>query len=126
MSDAFGKENQATPTATLEQQILDPNHPKNEREWWAAAEITRLRAEVASLTIDLQHAYGEVNFQTDKVTIHGEAITRLTARVKELEEALNPFADESLWSGPDHEFVTVKRSDCDRARSAITQEKRDE
>ena len=45
MSDTFEKENRATPTATLEQQILDPNHPKNDREWWAADEITRLTAE---------------------------------------------------------------------------------
>jgi hypothetical protein len=88
MSDTFGKANRATPAATLEQKILDPNHPKNDREWWAADEITRLRAEVASLTIDLQHAYGEVNFQTDKVTIHGEAITRLTAENEKLDEAM--------------------------------------
>lgn len=49
MSDTLGKENRATPTATLEQQILDPNHPKSDREWWAAAEITALRAEVERL-----------------------------------------------------------------------------
>lgn len=45
---------QATPNATLEQQMMDACAPKNEREWWAFAEIGRLRAEVASLTAQLQ------------------------------------------------------------------------
>ena len=85
----------------------------------AADEITRLTAEVAWHVKDK-------NAWQDTQTAHLREVTRLTARVEELEGALNPFADESLWSGPDHEFVTVKRSDCDRARSAITQEKRDE
>ena len=40
---------QATPSATLEQQMMDACAPKNEREWWAFAEIGRLRAEVESL-----------------------------------------------------------------------------
>lgn len=34
---------QATPSALLEQQIMDSNIPKNEREHWAANEIHRLR-----------------------------------------------------------------------------------
>ena len=38
-----------TPADSLEQQIIDPSFPKNEREWWASEEITRLRAEVQSL-----------------------------------------------------------------------------
>jgi hypothetical protein len=38
---------QATDRAVLEQQIMDPNVPKNEREWWAAREIERLRAALA-------------------------------------------------------------------------------
>ena len=45
---------QATPSATLEQQMMDACAPKNEREWWAFVEIGRLRAEVASLTAQLQ------------------------------------------------------------------------
>jgi len=45
---------QATPSATLEQQIMDACAPKNEREWWASAEITRLRAEVEALRADAQ------------------------------------------------------------------------
>jgi hypothetical protein len=43
----------------------------------------------------------------------------LRARVAKLEAALEPFADESLWAGPQHEFVTVKLSDCDHARAAL-------
>jgi hypothetical protein len=40
---------QATPNATLEQQMMDACAPKNEREWWAFVEIGRLRAEVEAL-----------------------------------------------------------------------------
>lgn len=40
---------QATAPRTLEQQIMDNTVPKNEREWWAAREIERLRAEVDAL-----------------------------------------------------------------------------
>ena len=43
---------QATPSATLEQQMMDACAPKNEREWWAFAEIGRLRAEVEALRAD--------------------------------------------------------------------------
>ena len=38
-----------TPADSLEQQIIDPSFPKNEREWWASEEITRLRAEVEAM-----------------------------------------------------------------------------
>ena len=34
----------ATPAAELERQIMYSGEPKNEREWWAAREIERLRA----------------------------------------------------------------------------------
>ena len=72
MTDTFGKENRATPTATLEQQILDPNTPKNGREWWAAAEITALRAEVAWHVEDK-------NKWEDTQAAHLREVTRLTA-----------------------------------------------
>ena len=39
-----------TPADSLEQQIIDPSFPKNEREWWASEEIARLRAENERLT----------------------------------------------------------------------------
>jgi hypothetical protein len=35
----------ATDPQELERQIMDPNIPKNEREWWAAREIERLRTD---------------------------------------------------------------------------------
>jgi hypothetical protein len=50
---------QATPNATLEQQILDSRIPKNEREWWAAREIEKLRAELAALRADLKRVREE-------------------------------------------------------------------
>lgn len=34
----------STPRAELERQIMDASLPKNEREWWARGEITRLRS----------------------------------------------------------------------------------
>jgi hypothetical protein len=43
MSDAE-KAYQSTPASTLEEQIMNPCIAKNEREWWAAAEIELLRA----------------------------------------------------------------------------------
>jgi hypothetical protein len=41
MSDAE-KAYQATPASTLKEEIMNPCIAKNEREWWAAAEIERL------------------------------------------------------------------------------------
>ena len=92
-------------------------------------EITRLRAEVTSLTIDLQHAYGEVAFQVDKVTIHGEAITRLTAENEKLRADI-AYADkhaakvESLLWGTAQENEKLRATleplacTCDRPNGA--------
>ena len=44
MSDIVDKAYQATPDATLAEQIMNPCIAKNEREWWAHHEIERLRA----------------------------------------------------------------------------------
>lgn len=52
MSDAVNKAHQATPAATLEQQIMDPNFPKNEREWWAAARIQQLETALRVFACD--------------------------------------------------------------------------
>ena len=52
MSD-IEKAYQATPAATLEQQIMDPNFPKNEREWWAADRIEQLEAALRAVMDDL-------------------------------------------------------------------------
>ena len=38
---------QATPGATLREQIMDSRIPKNEREWWAARTIEKLERELA-------------------------------------------------------------------------------
>lgn len=43
------KAKQATDPIDLERQIMDSNIPKNEREWWAAREIEKLRAAVQDL-----------------------------------------------------------------------------
>jgi hypothetical protein len=55
MSDQVNKAYQATPATTLEQQIMDPNFPKNEREWWAADRIAQLEA--ALQRIDRMEVY---------------------------------------------------------------------
>ena len=49
MDDAKNTYKVPTPQDSLESQIMDPNFPKNEREWWASEEIARLRAEVDAL-----------------------------------------------------------------------------
>lgn len=45
---------QATPSATLEQRIMDPRIAKSEAEWWAAREIDRLRAEINDMSDDVE------------------------------------------------------------------------
>ena len=58
-----------TPADSLEQQIIDPSFPKNEREWWASEEITRLRAEVEALRADAErweHARSIACFTEDR------------------------------------------------------------
>ncbi len=55
-----------TPATTLEQQIMDSNFPKSEREWWAQGEIERLRSaieaieRIAFVTIDQYKDAGSV------------------------------------------------------------------
>lgn len=43
----------------------------------------------------------------------------VTAERDRLRDALKPFADESLWTGPQHGFVCIPVSACDRARKAL-------
>lgn len=47
-------------------------------------------------------------------------------RIAKLEAALAPFAEESLFAGPQHEFVTVKLSACDAARATLNPETPDD
>jgi hypothetical protein len=68
--------------------------------------------------------FGTETSERNLMNAAADEITALRAEVEKLRAALKPFADESLWCGPQHEFVSVKRSDCDRARAAITQETR--
>ena len=51
MSDLVNKAYQATPNATLRDQIMNPNFPKNEREWWAADRIEQLEAALREIII---------------------------------------------------------------------------
>ena len=105
-----------TANATLEQQMMDACAPKNEREWWAFAEIGRLRAEVASLTAQLQSgesfhavavhqrdaAWGEV--ETLKATLTQQC-KGFRADVEKLEaevEALRADAERYRWLREQH------------------------
>lgn len=42
-----------------------------------------------------------------------------TNTVAMLRAALAPFADESIFAGPQHDYVTVARSACDAAKAAL-------
>jgi len=53
MSDAE-KAYQTTPASTLGEQIMNPCIAKNEREWWAAAEIERLREANEMMLTDIR------------------------------------------------------------------------
>lgn len=66
MDDSSKDGFQATPASTLEQQIMDACVPKNEREHWAAREITRLRAEVKRLTaaVNAANSHYEIGGRT--------------------------------------------------------------
>jgi len=61
-----------TANATLEQQMMDACAPKNEREWWAFAEIGRLRAEVEALR--------DANERLNVAVAEAERIVRAYAR----------------------------------------------
>lgn len=106
MSDAE-KECRATPASTLGEQIMNPCIAKNEREWWAAAEITRLTEERDALADDRD---GYVQLLTDQNT-------RLTAEVERLRAALNNIDTYLSNEGIDIHYVRTL------ARAALTQEK---
>jgi hypothetical protein len=65
---------QATPSIELEQQLMDVRVPKNEREWWAQREISRLRAEneaLRSLLAEIVKAHGTGNLELNSPEIGG-------------------------------------------------------
>jgi hypothetical protein len=95
MSDIV--EHKATPRAELERQIMDPNIPKNEREWWAAAEIERLRAnDKARVTVH----EAEIRRLSIAMGVQADDNARLQAEIKrgrmfrvKLWDALRELAD---------------------------------
>lgn len=54
----------STPREELERQIMDANLPKNEREWWAAHEIERLRAALHHIIEVDHHNHGPESMAT--------------------------------------------------------------
>lgn len=119
MDDAKNTYKVPTPQDSLESQIMDPNFPKNEREWWASEEITRLRAEVEALkaenaalaswqclftdgTTGLYHdGCGNAQCARDHLVVH------LTAEV----EALRADAERYRWLRDTDGNVNILRDD---------------
>lgn len=67
MSDLVNKAYQATPNATLRDQIMNPNFPKNEREWWAAARIEQLEAALREIAyFEISSSVGDIYGDTQK------------------------------------------------------------
>jgi hypothetical protein len=82
MSDAE-KAYQATPASTLEGQIMNPCIAKNEREWWAAAEIERLRAEVKLIIKErdrtfalMLHRAEKAEAALERAAVHFESLNK--------------------------------------------------
>ena len=72
----------ATPRQSLEDQILNENEPKNEREWWACRHIKYLRDEViAERNVDIEQLRQRV---TEKDEVIAEAGEMLAMRDRQL------------------------------------------
>ena len=65
----------ATPRQSLEDQILNENEPKNEREWWACRHIKHLRDEViAERNVDIEQLRQRVTaLKTENATAWAQA-----------------------------------------------------
>lgn len=77
---------------------------------------------IDAATLDEAKAAAQADYESrvlSALTASPDATSALLAEIERLRGALEPFAEESLFAGPQHEFVTVKRSDCDRARAAL-------
>jgi flagellar biosynthesis/type III secretory pathway protein FliH len=61
----YSGEGAATRSSELERQIMDSTVPKNEREWWAAREIERLRERADEHEAAMQKAFNS-GFQADR------------------------------------------------------------
>lgn len=77
MSDQVNKAYQATPATTLEQQIMDPNFPKNEREWWAADRIAQLEAALRAVTQEAAEHHAE---DVSRATLGGSGMAQRKAK----------------------------------------------
>ena len=92
---------QATPNATLEQQMMDACAPKNEREWWAFAEIGRLRAEVEVLQAEV---------------VSREAAIAEALQIVRVYAARNPLHDyNGVMQDPHGAHAWLMRNDAARA-----------
>lgn len=75
---------QATPAATLREQIMDSRIPKNEREWWAARTIEKLERELAEAR-KMLYRLARPFFPSEGATIQDEN-TRLRAEIELLKD----------------------------------------
>ena len=115
MSDAE-KAYQATPASTLEEEIMNPCIAKNDREWWAAAEIERLKKEAL--------------FTADTVLPDKDAeIERLRAALREIDQqrytrrnTINPDNAFEHAISLNEKLIAV----MDAARAALAEEKKDD
>jgi len=67
----------------------------------------------------IERLHGEISGMMKTLAAYTDRALAAEAKCDALREALAPFAKESLFAGPQHEFVTIKLSDCDRARARI-------
>lgn len=107
---------QATPAATLEEQITNPCIAKNEREWWAHHEIERLQTALnARCPVDamdrgmspveaaVYHVWGErcPDFEPECLTCKAWAEydenARLRAALTEIRDAGPMTLDDQRW-----------------------------
>ena len=107
---------QATPAATLEEQITNPCIAKNEREWWAHHEIERLQTALnARCPVDamdrgmspveaaVYHVWGErcPDFEPECLTCRAWAEydenAKLRAALKEIRDAGPMTLDDQRW-----------------------------
>jgi hypothetical protein len=86
---------------------------------WLAEQLEEARTQRDVLRVRVKELEEVIQTQNGVVVSGTLKLNEARARVAKLEAALEPFADESLWAGPQHEFVTVKLSDCDHARAAL-------
>jgi len=95
-------EHEATPRAELERQIMDPNIPKNEREWWAADEIERLGALAAIVR--------EQGFEIERLQGH----MRSLADTSVARDTAGIF--QGLWQGSEKECEQLQ-AEIERLRA---------